>query len=286
MLKTILTSIMLFICFAIAFAQDKEPDRAEVDRLTDSVIAEGKALFRSEWASWHGTDIFFERFKERENQIGGYVSYETADNLINVFYTKGDKPQTMGIITFGKDFNIQNYQLDTVARPLNAIEMDLYTLRAAAFKALHTDTTFKMYLNTDFNVIPFINKGVKRVYILTSPKALRVVALGNDYQLTVDNNNQITSVKRIHNTLISTDTKGQKGMTLMHTHLIGKDEIMSATDICTLMLYEKENDLKQAYVMSKKYVSIWDCEKDTLIVLTKQAWDRINADQKTRHPKQ
>ncbi|MBD1363613.1 hypothetical protein IDJ77_07310 [Mucilaginibacter sp. ZT4R22] len=284
MLKFTVIVLLFFSFITAAIAQDKEPERAEIDQLTDSVMAEGKALYRSEWASWHGTDIFLEKYKDKQSQLGGYVSYETPTNLINVFYTKGDKPVTIGVITFGKDFNEKNYRLDTVARLLNPVEQDLFTLRKAAFKALNTDTTFKRYNNTNFNVIPFINNGLKRIYILTAPTALNVVAFGNDYLLNVNSKNEISSIKRIHNSLISTDTKNNDVKAIFHSHIPGKDEIMSATDICTLMLYEKENNLKQAYVMSKQYVSIWDCEKDNLVVLTKQAWDRIYSDQKTRHP--
>ncbi len=284
MYKYLLTLLVVFKCATASFAQSDELPREKIDAMADSIVAEGKALYRSEWASWHGTDIFLEKYKEKQNLLGGYVSYETASNLVNVFYSKGDKPLTMGVITFGKDFDEKNYRFDTVARALNPTEQDLFKLRQAAFKALHTDTTFKQYNNTSFNVIPFIKNGVKRVYILTSPEALRVVALGNDYLLGVDSKNEISSVKRIHNSLISTDTKSNDVKAIFHTHIPGKDQMISATDICTLMLYEKENNLKQAYVMSKQYVSIWDCEKDTLLVLTKQAWDRISNDQKTRHP--
>ena len=284
MKKFIIATLMLFAAIVNSQGQEKEPERAEVERLADSVVLEGKALFRSEWASWHGTDIFLEKFKEGRDQIGGYVSYETPTNLVNTFYTKGDKPLTMGVITFSKDLNAQNYQLDTVARPLNAVEKDLFTMRTAALKALQTDTTFKTYNNTNLNVIPFIHNKAKRIYILSAPITSGIILIGNDYLLTVNSKNEVSSVKRIHNSLISTDTKNNDVQTIFHTHIAGKDEIMSATDICTMMLYEKETNVKQAYVMSHKYVSIWNAKKDSLLVLTKQAWDRINNDQKTRHP--
>ena len=284
MKKYFIVAFMLFAAIVTSRAQEKEPERAEVDHLTDSVVAEGKALYRSEWASWHGTDILLEKCKEKRDQIGGYVSYETPTSLVNTFYSKGEKPLTIGVITFGKDFNVQNYQLDTVARPLNAIEKDLFILRAAAFKTLRADTTFKQYNGTSFNVIPFINKGIKRIYILSAPTSSGIILFGNDYLLDVNGKNEISSIKRIHNSLISTDTKKNDVKAIFHTHISGKDEVMSATDICTMMLYEKENNVKQAYVMSSKYVSIWDAKDDRLVVLTKQAWDRINNDQKTRHP--
>jgi hypothetical protein len=275
---------MVIATTAISQAQEKEPERAVIDKLTDSVMAEGKALFRSEWASWHGTDVFLEKFKARQSQIGGYVSYETATNLVNVFYTKGDKPLTMGVISFGKELNVKNYQIDTVPRQLNNIEEDLFSMRVSAAEALRTDTTFKRYDNISLNVVPFINKGVKRIYILSAPNTSGVILFGNDYLLNINSKNEVSSIKRIHNSLISTDTKKNDVKAIFHSHIPGKDETMSATDICTMMLYEKENNVKQAYVMSRKYVSIWDAKDDRLVVLSKQAWDRINNDQKTRHP--
>jgi len=47
--------------------------------LAQLVVAEGKLLYKSEMASWFGTDIFLEHFKDRA-KIGGYFSY--ADNAI------------------------------------------------------------------------------------------------------------------------------------------------------------------------------------------------------------
>ncbi len=48
---------------------------AQVDTV-EAIVAEGKRLFRSEMASWYGTDIFMERFQHHKEKIGGYVSYE------------------------------------------------------------------------------------------------------------------------------------------------------------------------------------------------------------------
>ena len=72
----------------------------------------------------------------------------------------------------------------------------------------------------------------------------------------------------------------------MHSHLPSTGEYITATDICTLMLYEKYPGWKQYYVISPSYVSIWSCEKDELVILTKKAWDSINEDQQKRHPEQ
>ncbi|MBK8496279.1 MAG: hypothetical protein IPL50_15680 [Chitinophagaceae bacterium] len=43
------------------------------------IVDEGKRLYRSEMASWYGTDVFLEVYKDQSN-IGGYFSYEDAGN--------------------------------------------------------------------------------------------------------------------------------------------------------------------------------------------------------------
>jgi len=64
----------------------------------------------------------------------------------------------------------------------------------------------------------------------------------------------------------------------MHSHLPETGEFITATDVCTLMLYSQYTHWSQHYVLSKKYVSIWDCDKESLVVLTTEAWEKI-ADQ-------
>ena len=52
----------------------------------------------------------------------------------------------------------------------------------------------------------------------------------------------------------------------IHSHLPETGDFITATDICTLMLYEKFAKWKSHLVISKDYVSIWNCETDQLIV--------------------
>jgi hypothetical protein len=41
------------------------------------------------------------------------------------------------------------------------------------------------------------------------------------------------------------------------------------------MLYEKMAKWKFHVVVSKSYVSSWDCNSNRLVILTKEAWERI-----------
>ncbi len=59
----ILAPTLLFFLCSNVVAQDK------TDQITDSIITIGIELYRSEMASWYGTDIFLERFKEQRQNI-------------------------------------------------------------------------------------------------------------------------------------------------------------------------------------------------------------------------
>jgi len=286
-MKKKITLIMLcLICAAKLFAQH-DAVREAIDRATDSIQTEGKALYRSEWTSWYGTDVFLEKCSAKKPLSGGYFSYETDERLFNIFFSKGDTPVVLASISFAKDFNPNNYKLDTIPRQLTKLEQDYHSLRVAAAKRMSTDTIFKRYKNSNLNIIPLLQKDAKKVYVLTGPDVNGIVIFGNDYLMRFDDNNQITSVKKLHKNIISIQAKADTGAainTTMHTHLPESGDFMSATDICTLLLYENSTTWTQHYVISKNDVSIWDCKKNMLFILTMEAWKKINADQKERHP--
>jgi hypothetical protein len=280
-LKKIIT-LLFIICASKAFAQHEL-----LDKITDSITTEGKALFRSEWTSWYGTDVFEAKCPSKVPLSGGYFSYETGDNLINIFYSKGDNPDVLAAISFEKDLKSEHYILDTIRRPFNDQERDYYTIRKTAAKRATIDTTFRYFKNTSLNMVPLIQKGVKRVYALTGPKANGVVIFGNDYLMNFNNSNEITSVQRLHKSIIpfyNTADTSKAAKTTMHSHLPQTGDFITATDICTLMLYEKFTTWEQHYVISKNDISIWDCKKNNLLILTMEVWKKINEDQQKRHP--
>lgn len=283
MAKKLIFAFMFLVSSSRTFAQ-----RDRLDQITDSIKKEGKALYRSEWASWYGTDIFVAKCPEKKVLSGGYFSYETPDNLVNIFYSKGEYPVVLASIYFAKDFDANNYRLDTIKRKFTENELDYYTIRTAAQKRAHTDTIFKYFKNASLNMIPMMKGNEKMVYVLTGPNVNGVVLFGNDYLITFDAKNEISSVKKLHKNILSFYNKKDTGkvstVSAMHSHLPETGDFITATDICTLMLYEKFTTWQTHYVLSKNYVSIWDCKKDELVILTMEAWNRIQEDQKKRHP--
>lgn len=249
------------------------------DKKIKPIVEEGKMLYKSEMASWYGTDLFLENFKERE-KIGGYFSYVEKDKANCIFFSKSENPKVIGTISFDSTYNVKTAILSLDERNFSKSENDLYQIRKIALNELQTDTLFKFYQNTNPNLIPIIRGKEKKVYILTGSKESGVVIFGNDYLITFDKKNKITSKKQLHKNIIPIYYGEDESIeSAMHNHLPETGDFMTATDICTIMLYEKFAKWKTYQVFSKKYLNIWSCDKDELFIMTMDAVKKINEHQ-------
>jgi hypothetical protein len=250
---------------------------AQDARITDSIVAEGKKLYRSEMASWYGTDIFVERFADQRSNAGGYFSYTENELTKCIFFSKGETPKVLATITFDSTYNVKTARVDNSQRNFTPVENDLYTIRKLALQDINTDTLYKSYKNTNLNLIPLINNGQKKVYVLTGPSVSGVVVIGNDYLLTFSPDNQLLSRKRLHKNIIPInykDEKDKEAFATMHSHLPETGDYITATDVCTLMLYSKFAKWEQHMVVSPNYMNIWNCHKNELVVVPMQAWEK------------
>jgi len=278
-----LTIILTLITLSV-FGQKNPTEEAQ------PIVDEGKLLYKSEMASWYGTDLFLENYKEREN-ISGYFSYSDNDTAICIFFSKAETPKVIGTISFDSTYNVNTAKTDFTERDFTQTENDLFQIRKIALEELNTnaDGLFKFYNNTNPNIIPLINGQEKKVYILTGPQQSGVVIFGNDYLLTFDKNNKLLTKKQLHKNIIPIEygnlEDGKEVVGAMHSHLPETGDFITATDICTLMLYEKFAKWKTYNVVSEKYLNIWNCETDQLTVISKAAVEKINKDQEKRKKK-
>jgi hypothetical protein len=274
----------LFIIIAVLTISILTHGQSDIDKLTKPIVEEGKRLYRSEMASWYGTDLFLEKFTERE-KIGGYVSYTENDISKCVFLSKSDTPKVIGTILFDSTYNLKTATTNLQERELTKTENDLFEIRQITLNIVQKDTLFKTYKNTNLNFIPLIHNGEKKVYILTGPTQKGVVIFGNDYLLTFDNENKLVTKKQLHKNIIPINYEGKKEEgkefeDAIHSHLPETGDFMTSTDICTLMLYEKFAKWKQHTVVSQNYVSIWNCKTDELIAISREVMEKINKDKK------
>lgn len=276
---------LIILAFLTALFNRTLSQEINLGKIADSIESEGKMLYRSEFASWYGTDVFSDKCKVQLQNAGGYISYDTESGINNIFFSNDSKPVVLATISFGKDSDPNNYKLDTVVRQLSDKENDLYTIRQKALADINRDTLFKVYKNTSLNLIPVVRNNAKRVYVITGPQINGVVLFGNDYLFEFDSNNNIASTKKLHKGLISIENKKDTTQSIeasIHSHLPEYSQFITATDICTIMLYEKIAKWKFHIVVSKNYVSSWNCNSNRLVILTKEAWERIAKSEKEK----
>lgn len=275
------TLTIIFTLFTLTVLAQKNPNKE-----AEPIVAEGKLLYKSEMASWYGTDLFVENYKNRQN-IGGYFSYTENGISKCVFFSKSDNPKVIGTISFDDTYNLKTAKIDLTERDFTKYEDDIYQIRKLALTEINSDKTlFKQYENSNLNLIPLIEGKEKKVYVLTGPNTNGVVLFGNDYLLTFDKNNQLVLKKQLHKNLIpinygvkDTDGKPLVSEEAIHSHLPETGDFITATDICTLMLYGKFAKWKTHTVVSKKYMNIWNCTTNELTVITREAAEKISKDQ-------
>ncbi len=263
-------SIFLLFLTINCYSQKK------LDLQIKEVVEEGKRLYRSEMASWYGTDLFLEKYQNRDN-IGGYFSYSENDISKCIFFSKSEKPVVIGTIIFDHTYNIKSAKLELEERGFSKNENDLYAIRQKTLNLMRTDTIFKHYENSSLNMIPLIANNEKKVYVLTGPSNTGVVIYGNDYLISFDQNNNVLNKKVLHANIIPVNYGNEKDIMLssIHSHLPSTGELITATDICTTMLYEKFAGWESVMVTSNNYVSIWNCKNDELAVVTQKVFEKM-----------
>ncbi|MDI3321512.1 hypothetical protein [Pinibacter soli] len=262
-MKTTSLSLITFLLFALNASAQKNPTE-----MAAPIVEEGKMLYRSEMASWNGTDLFLEKYTDKGN-IGGYFSYADGDSTRCIFYSKEESPKVLGAVTFDSTYSTSVASVNLAERSFSKKEKELFVIRDAAKKLMLSDTLFESFNNTSLNLIPIIVKGERRVYIITGAEKTGVVIFGNDYLLTFDNDAKVLTKKKLHANILPSyygEKDGKKSVGSIHSHNSQTGDFITPTDICTLMLYEKVAGWEQYVVVSEHYVNIWNCETNTLVV--------------------
>ena len=268
-MKHLAVSILAMLFAVHSFAQ--LPDKAEI-------LEEGTRLYKTEMASWYGTDLFVANFKEKHADAGGYLSYVEGDRAICLFFSSASKPKVLASFSFDNTYDIKTATTDGQEREFSQKEYDLYVIRQITLSEINIDTLYKSYEGMNANLIPLNDEKGKRVYILTGTQKQGVVVFGNDCLYTFDQNNKLIGKKRLHKNIIPIEAGGEGDkeiLSTVHSHLPETGDLITATDVCTLKLYGRFTTWKHHFVISNDYVSTWDCKNEKLQILTKKAWDTI-----------
>lgn len=263
-MKKLFTIVTLFILVQNTTGQIKT-----LRQIADSIKAEGEMLYRSEWASGHSTQIFASSFARKKLLSGGYFSYETKNGMTTIFFSKNEEPVVLATVKFDHGLDSSKYTIDTTKRTFTEKEKEFYTIRSKAAQAVLTDTLFKFYQNTSLNLVPIIENGAKRVYVITAQTAPDEVLLGNDYLINFDKHNDIIKKTKLHNNLIPLATGGTDPIKASsHQHLGETSPFITATDICAFKLWKGRTTWVISFVVSAGYVSVWYFDDESLEIFT------------------
>ena len=257
----LLTISMLLISFNVFGQTPITPEIQET-------INEGKLLFMLDKALWYGTEMLTDSF-QLIDKTSAYILYSQNDQTKAVFVSKDIKPKVIASFTLDSLLNPKTMTIDFKDRKLSLIETNLLLMQQIAMVEIAHDTLFKPYPNSNFDLLPIITNEYKKVIVITSPTKEGRVIFGNDYEIIFDKNNNIKSKKAIHSGAFpirygSIEVNGKKIEGSMHRHDENTDPMLTSTDICTLLTYAAYAKWKEYFVISKTFLSTWDCIKNEL----------------------
>ena len=247
---------------------------------TDAILAEGLRLYQLERSSWVATDLMMATTIDR-SQIGGYLSYLEGDSVRTIFWTHEAAGTAGTPILASYTFPRKDVRLETAnyhpAGNFTAHEAQLFAIRKAAKAELNSgNKAYTIQPKTSLNLAFIEEKHETRVYVLTGPEESGILPIGNDYLLTFGPSGKLKSAERLHNSYLPMrwDNKKSEITTMMHTHLEAHPYI-TPTDICSILLYRNQLPGHQHYVVGNEYVSLFDIDKQALVILTRKAFEKM-----------
>lgn len=232
--------IILFINFIIlgfcGVSQTVPMD--EIRHKTDSILREGNLLYRLEKAAWISTDQAMEVPSVR-NSFGGFLTYLRQDTVVAIIYDRMDFTKVIFELLFTDPAN-EPVAKSLSKRTVTEYEKELILARDNIINGIidnEYDVREPEGFSLNFVILPF-EQGYK-LYILTGTSQHNIIPFGNDYIFFANAEGEITRWRKFHSRLIPQSTVGPGGepiTTMMHSHLRSEPYI-SATDICTFMLY-------------------------------------------------
>ena len=245
------------------------------------IMQEGYLMFRLELASWQTVDRLRGFLSEgKEKGLAGYLTYPDGEAVRSIFYSAAEPPEILATVSFDKEASPGSLVVDSTKRGARLGELLRIRLREAALENIRNDDAFyALYKHTGMSLVILPGEKVHKVYFMIVPQIRGVVLFGNDYLLEFDAEMQLVKREKLHNDLIQMVAVGEdespNGRITSHQHGTGESVYMTATDVCTLMLYGQVTDWVGHRVFSPEFVSTWDMEYEKLIIVNRKTFEQI-----------
>jgi hypothetical protein len=249
-MKKVFLLVFLSLFSSILLAQNIELSESDLKNQLDSVLKEGNLLYKYEKSTWIATDL------AQENPIVkpdfySYFTYEDSGEIKIIILGK-NRQFCVAEYVFEEDFDNPKYvRIDK--RNFSDKEKGLIEMREKIFDNISNpkygiSVPYDGY-SLNFILIPYANK--YKFYVITGTEQENVIPFGNDYIFITNKKGKIKSWHKFHSRLIPGYTMydGNKVTEMTHSHM-RTTPLITATDICTFMLYAPLYDIDAFSVYS------------------------------------
>lgn len=279
----------VFICLHPAFSQKK------LEKEKKEIVGEGLALYTLILANWTSNDLYYEN-EFNTSYVKGYLSYRQKDTIKTIFWREIDTTSAeykaknfkqagdTGIVAQQQPKKTEDLRviIKTICYPKMIVKKNnseiieeeereptgqekiLMDYRSMVYKEINTDTSFfKLYAETSLKAVPFDAGKEVKVYVYSSVKKDGIVPFGGDYLLVYDKKTKMLIEKTdLHKdcVFISIQYKGKSydvSKATIHTHKEGASELITPTDIATLLLYKSQLEWDEHHVVAGKYTCVF-----------------------------
>ncbi|MBI4947849.1 MAG: hypothetical protein HY840_15775 [Bacteroidetes bacterium] len=299
--------IFNFSCLTSLYAQKK------VEKEKREILGEGIALYTIILANWTSNDLYYEN-EFSTSGIKGYLSYKDKDTLKTIFWREIDtssaeykaknyrqaadtgviaeqnlkKISDLRVIT--KTFSYE--KMNVTKKNVNIIEDErepttyeimMMDFRSMAYDEMRKDTAFYTeYQGTALKAVP-VDMGKKiKVYIYSASTSEDFVPFGGDYFILYKKKEkELVERKKLHNRIIMISSlyKGKASdasKVTYHKHKGDSPELITPTDIATLLLYKTIIDWDEHHVISDEYTCIFTLIDRKLNVISTKEYEHLN----------
>ncbi|NDV82022.1 hypothetical protein [Bacteroides sp. 51] len=260
--------IFLFSLQVVAVSQNTPLTGRQLKTKLDSILVEGNLLYYYEKATWVAYDMAYSDPLIR-SKFESYLTYQTGKSIKTIILGK-NLEKCVAEYTFITDYDTPDFT-QFEERPLSPYEKKLIYMRERIMNQLgkeEYDIQVPEGFSLNFILLPFEKK--YKLYILTGTSQPNIIPFGNDYLFITDDYGNIEKWRKFHTELIPIEIgQNSRNITqIMHTHT-SSNPLISATDICTFMLYGPLYDLEELIVISEDRDMLYDMDSNTILVKDK-----------------
>ncbi len=319
-MKKIFYLIFIFILFSNVLSAQRKLEKEK-----NRILTEGLALYTMILANWTSNDLYYEN-EFNTGYVKGYLSYKDKDTLKTIFWRETDTTsaeyraknfQQVGdtgavaaqnktatelrviVKTIGyKKMNVtkKNGLIDEAEREPTEKEKMLMDFRAMVYKEINSDTSFfKRYAGVQLKAILMEAGKQIKVFVYSSTTKEGVVPIGGDYILIYDKKEKTLVEKTdLHKDFffISTQYKGKSydaSKSTQHNHKDGAAELITPTDIATILLYKSQLEWDEHHVIAGKHTCVFTLIDRNLTIVPTAVFEnlkkkkiKMDADEKKR----